>query len=407
MEEFASAVFGDDDWVEVEKEEFKREIDENGVSKIEDFLRKRLEKWREVEVNIAVTGDSGVGKSSFINAIRELCDDDEGAAPVDVTECTAEPTLYDHPSNSNIKFWDLPGIGTPNYPDLETYVQKVQLDKYHAFLILTAARFTENDLLLAKTVKSMEKSFFCIRTKIDENVRAESRKRSFDEEVMLTKIRRNCLENLSDLLRHEKDVFLISNHEPAKWDFVRLTQAILDALSRYQRESMTLSLGKAITKSSTEIFQRKVDALKSRIWKVAAASALAALVPLPGLSFGVDAVLILSELHFYRSQLGLPETDSVEFARLPPATKEKVFKAWQISTAGHLSAFLVSYSTESAVEEAVRFIPFFGSVVASGMSYGATFYALHTLLKTVEDAALSVIREAAEKTAAELESQID
>ena len=71
MEEFASAVFGDDDWVEVEKEEFKREIDENGVSKIEDFLRKRLEKWREVEVNIAVTGDSGVGKSSFINAIRE------------------------------------------------------------------------------------------------------------------------------------------------------------------------------------------------------------------------------------------------------------------------------------------------------------------------------------------------
>ena len=71
MEEFASAVFGDDDWVEVEKEEFKREIDENGVSNIEEFLRKRLEKWREVEVNIAVTGDSGVGKSSFINAIRE------------------------------------------------------------------------------------------------------------------------------------------------------------------------------------------------------------------------------------------------------------------------------------------------------------------------------------------------
>ena len=71
MEEFASPVFGDDNWVEGEKEEFKREIDENGVSNIEEFLRKRLEKWREVEVNIAVTGDSGVGKSSFINAIRE------------------------------------------------------------------------------------------------------------------------------------------------------------------------------------------------------------------------------------------------------------------------------------------------------------------------------------------------
>ena len=71
MEEFASAVFGDDAWSKVEMEELKREIDESGVSKIEEFLRKRLEKWREVEVNIAVTGDSGVGKSSFINAIRE------------------------------------------------------------------------------------------------------------------------------------------------------------------------------------------------------------------------------------------------------------------------------------------------------------------------------------------------
>ena len=101
--------------------------------------------------------------------------------------------------------------------------------------------------------------------KNDENVRAESRKRTFGEEAMLTKIPRNCLENLGDLLRDKKDVFLISNHERSKWDFVRLTQAILNALSRYQQESMTFSLGKAITKSSTEKFQRKVDALKSRI----------------------------------------------------------------------------------------------------------------------------------------------
>ena len=59
------------EWEKIEIGELKKEIEESGVSNIEEFFRKRLEKWREVEVNIAITGDSGSGKSSFINAIRE------------------------------------------------------------------------------------------------------------------------------------------------------------------------------------------------------------------------------------------------------------------------------------------------------------------------------------------------
>ncbi|XP_068701925.1 interferon-inducible GTPase 5-like [Montipora foliosa] len=405
MDDF-SIEFLDDGWVKIEMKELQREIDESGVSNIEEFLRKRLERWREVEVNIAVTGDSGAGKSSFINAIRELKDDDQGAAEVKVTECTKVPTAYDHPTNPKIKFWDLPGIGTPNYPDLETYVQKVELEKYHAFLIFTATRFTENDRKLAVKIRAMQKKFFFIRTKIDENVRAESRKRSFDENAMLATIRRDCLENLGDLLSQEEDLFLISNHEPNKWDFVRLTAAILDALTRYQRESMTLSLGKAITRSSTEVFQRKVDVLKGRILIVSAASATAALVPIPGLSFAVDAALILKELSLYRSQLGLPEIGSAEFTRLHLATREKVVKVG-LTTTAQLSGFLAPYAAEAAVEEVTRYLPFIGLAVASGMSFGATYYALCRLLGAVEQAALCVLREAAEKTAADFELDID
>ena len=59
------------EWEMLEMVELEKEIEESGVSNIEEFFRKRLEKWREVEVNIAITGDSGSGKSSFINAIRE------------------------------------------------------------------------------------------------------------------------------------------------------------------------------------------------------------------------------------------------------------------------------------------------------------------------------------------------
>ena len=286
---------------------------------------------------------------------------------------------------------------------METYCQKVELEKFHAFLIFTASRFTENDLKLAKKVRSIKKKFFFIRTKIDENVRAEQTgKRSFNEDAMLREIRRNCVENLGDLLSNGEDVFLISNHFPAKWDFARLTKAILDALTKYQQESLILSLGNVLTRSSNDLFQRKVEVLRGRIWMVASASAAAALVPIPGLSFGVDAALILWELNFYRSQLGLPEEGSDEFATLPFTTQEKVRKVC-LTTVAQLSGFLAVYTTEAALEDATRFIPFIGLAIASGMSFTTTYFVLKKLLKNVEEAAKLVLTEAAQKAFEEID----
>ena len=284
-------------------------------------------------------------------------------------------------------------MGTPKYPDLETYCNKVKLEKFHAFLIFTANRFTKNDLVLAKKVRSIGKKFFFVRTKTDENVRAELRKKSFNETAMLKKIRRNCLQNLGDLLRNEQDIFLISNHYSAKWDFARLTEAILDELPTHQRKSLTLSL----TSLSTNILKRKIEVLKGRIWMVAAASAAATLVPIPGVSFAFDAALILKELSFYRSQLGFPGEGSNEFASLPFSTQENIHKACQTRTVAQLGGFLAAYTAEAALEEVTRFIPFVGLALASGMSFVTTSVALKKLLKDEEEAALLVLKEARER----------
>ena len=50
--------------------EIKEHIDNRGVADIGAVLREKLEQWKKTGINIGVTGDSGVGKSSFINAIR-------------------------------------------------------------------------------------------------------------------------------------------------------------------------------------------------------------------------------------------------------------------------------------------------------------------------------------------------
>ena len=228
------------------------------------------------------------------------------------------------------------------------------------------------------------------------------RKRSFSEDAVLEKIRFNCVENLGDLLTNGRDVFLISNHFPAKWDFARLTQAILDTLTKYQQETLILALGNVLTRSSNDLFQRKVEVLRGRIWMVASASAAAALVPIPGVSFGVDAALILRELSFYRSQLGLPEEGSAEFATLPFSTQEKVRKVC-LTTAAQLGGFLAAYSAEAVLEDVTRFIPFVGLAIASGMSFTATYFVLHKLLQQVEEAAKLVLREAAQKAIEEID----
>ncbi|KXJ25236.1 interferon-inducible GTPase 5 isoform X1 [Exaiptasia diaphana] len=382
----------DGEWEFLYADEVEEYVSENGISNIDEFFKEKLEGWQDVEVNIGVTGDSGTGKSSFINTIRELDDDDDQAAKVGVTETTMEPKCYDHPSNPKIKFYDLPGIGTPKFPDLDSYCRETNLEKYHTFLIFTSSRFTKNDLILAQKIRSLEKKFFFVRTKIDDNVRAERRKKSFNEAAMLEKIRDDCSENLSHLIEKSQDVFLISNHDPSKWDFDRLTNAILDVLPTRQKEAMTMTLG-VLTTLSKDLLKRKVKVLQGRMWMIAGASAAGALVPIPGLSIAVDQVLIYNEVMFYKSQLGIPDEGSEKFKVLRADTQQHIQRT--CISFSQVFTLLSAFAVESAVEEVASFIPVIGSAIAGTMSYSATYLMLKKYLGEMEELALQILEEAA------------
>ncbi|XP_060605948.1 interferon-inducible GTPase 1-like [Ruditapes philippinarum] len=81
---------------------YKMAFNNGGMSELKKKVDEDIDKWKNVPVNIAATGYTGVGKSSFINSFRGLRANSDGAAKVDVDEATAEPTKYMHPINKNI-----------------------------------------------------------------------------------------------------------------------------------------------------------------------------------------------------------------------------------------------------------------------------------------------------------------
>jgi len=78
--EAAASTMDTGDWDFVQDlEELKNAFKSGGVEGCRIMLERKRDAWRNVPLNVAVTGNSGVGKSSFINAIRRLDGDDDGA----------------------------------------------------------------------------------------------------------------------------------------------------------------------------------------------------------------------------------------------------------------------------------------------------------------------------------------
>jgi len=192
-------------------------------------------------INMAVTGASGVGKSSFINTIRRVKASDSTAAKTGFLETTMIPAKFDFPTErgflgrmtesvrnllnpeddpiqtgdilllrgkevrvikksntglrltveviesgntekvdrnkvtgklSDCKIWDLPGTGTPTFPQA-TYLRSMGIRHFDLVVLLTATRFTEAEMLLMQELKRWRVPFFLVRTKVDSDVQAE------------------------------------------------------------------------------------------------------------------------------------------------------------------------------------------------------------------------------------------
>lgn len=112
------------------------------------------------------------------------------------------------------------------YPGFEAYKEVVRQGTYNAFLLFTKEHLTRTDILLTKEIKLEVKPLFVVRTNLDYDLYNKKRKKIFNEGKMQDEIVEGILARKNDLGCNRDHIFLISNFEPEKWDFKRLTKEI-------------------------------------------------------------------------------------------------------------------------------------------------------------------------------------
>lgn len=288
---------------------------------VADEIQRALQSTENATLNVAVIGQSGSGKSSFINVFRGIGHEEAGSASVGVVPTTRKKTPYPHPKYPNVTFWDLPGTGTPeSLPD--PYQEVVGDDNYDFFIIISSSRFSLNDAFLAQKIQEKGKKFYFVRTKVDSDLYNEkkSKPRSFKKETVLQQIRDNCLINLSKIVS-EPTVFLVSNFKPKKFDFLKLQETLLQDLPAEKRYTTLLLLPNL----SESLIEMKRAISKEKLWLKAFRAAILAFIPLMPLFCGFELSEQERDLKLYQSHFGLDEESVSQIAQNLGTSEQEIY----------------------------------------------------------------------------------
>ncbi|KAG1851440.1 interferon-inducible GTPase-domain-containing protein [Suillus subalutaceus] len=138
----------------------------------EDIIRMKTKyRYSPGFLHLAVVGSSGGGKSSFINAVRGLSNNDPIAARTGIVETTNAITRYTDPRPDSQIFWyDIPGAGTPNMPDWQ-YFNNLGLYIFDCIIVLIDNRFLDSDLAILRACEQFTNiEVFIVRSKSDQHI---------------------------------------------------------------------------------------------------------------------------------------------------------------------------------------------------------------------------------------------
>ncbi|EDL33786.1 immunity-related GTPase family M protein 1 isoform 1 [Mus musculus] len=189
-------------------------------------IKETVATLSQIPVSIFVTGDSGNGMSSFINALRVIGHDEDASAPTGVVRTTKTRTEYSSSHFPNVVLWDLPGLGA-TAQTVEDYVEEMKFSTCDLFIIIASEQFSSNHVKLSKIIQSMGKRFYIVWTKLDRDLSTSV----LSEVRLLQNIQENIRENLQKEKVKYPPVFLVSSLDPLLYDFPKLRDTLHKDLS--------------------------------------------------------------------------------------------------------------------------------------------------------------------------------
>ena len=124
---------------------------------LEQSRRLRELGFSDRELNLALCGFSGDGKTSFANALRGLRPGMDGFVASHASsegDRRANAYLFQDPEAGPLKVWDMPGGGTAAHP-LESYFEELCVQEFDLVLLFYSARWTSlHDAIIAQAHRS-------------------------------------------------------------------------------------------------------------------------------------------------------------------------------------------------------------------------------------------------------------
>ena len=277
-----------------------KKLARSGPQNIADYINQHLNRWKTEKVRFAVVGRSASGKSTFINKLRDVKEDEEGFAGVGFGNQAQKITEYKHPVNENIIFCDVPGLSMKF--NKHKFRKMINLASYNYIFLFFESVLTEDDEWLMERIQKVKIPFCLVRSKVDNEVNSDNGRKVGENDTLL-QIRQTIKESLADETAFATvELFLISSEKPYIGEMFKLHDHIKEMLPANQYSAVMLSLP-ILTEMVAE---KKLLELRERMSFVSIGAAVYSCI-YPYLDNSFTIALITGEVRHYVKVFGLDQ----------------------------------------------------------------------------------------------------
>ncbi|XP_059195194.1 immunity-related GTPase family, q2 [Centropristis striata] len=274
-------------------ETLKESIENNKLSDVKDAVEDLLIS----RINLAVVGDRGDEKATFINCLLGLGPGDDGSAPSPSPAAPEEVACYLNPKHPDFRLWDLPPVPSTSPFQPEGYMEKVKFPRYNAVFVTFTQTPHPHSVEVFLEARSLQQQtvYFILFTSAK------------DTEKNLEEKRKASLVALTSHGVSLPKVYLVRPSTLEKLDFPGLLEEMARDLPEIRAHALLLALP---TLTPTLITQKK-ESFKALVWAAASLSGGVSAIPVPFVASMVDSSVGVRILTKAQSSLCL-DNESVE-----------------------------------------------------------------------------------------------